>query len=49
MESSEWEKQVNAEREQKDGFFRMHPQSPLSFNQKQEFKGLDYYPPDPNY
>ena len=49
MESSEWEKQVNAEREQKDGFFRMHPQSPLSFNQKQEFKGLDYYPTDPNY
>jgi hypothetical protein len=49
MEISEWKNQVNAEREQKDGFFKMHPQPPLLFDQRQEFGGLNYYPPDPNY
>jgi len=37
------------EREQKDTFFLIHPQSPIPFDEREEFKGLDYYPPDPDY
>ncbi|MGD2058942.1 MAG: DUF1684 domain-containing protein [Anaerolineales bacterium] len=31
-------------REQKDDFFRTSPQSPLTSEQKQDFKGLRYFP-----
>jgi uncharacterized protein (DUF1684 family) len=31
-------------RKDKDHFFASHPQSPLTHEQKQHFKGLDYYP-----
>jgi hypothetical protein len=49
MNESIWKKQIIEEREQKDEFFRMDPQSPLSFDDRQRFKGLNYYPPDPEY
>jgi hypothetical protein len=31
-------------RKEKDEFFARHPQSPLTRQQKREFKGLDYFP-----
>ncbi len=31
-------------RAEKDEFFQRHPQSPLTREQKQEFKGLNYFP-----
>ena len=31
-------------RVEKDSFFAYHPQSPLTFEQKQSFQGLDYFP-----
>lgn len=34
-------------RRQKDSFFAQHPQSPLSPSQKQDFKGLVYFPEAP--
>ena len=34
-------------RRQKDEFFAEHPESPLTRQQKQTFKGLDYFPPAP--
>jgi len=34
------------EREQKDRFFKEHPQSPIPFEERIGFQGLDYYPPD---
>lgn len=34
-------------RRQKDNFFAQHYQSPLSPSQKQEFKGLEYFPEAP--
>ncbi len=34
-------------REEKDVFFRTHPQSPLLPAQKRTFTGLDYFPEDP--
>jgi len=49
MEISEWKKYIKAERKQKDGFFKMHFQSPLSFDERQQFKGLNYYPLGPGY
>ncbi len=49
MEISEWKERIQMEREQKDTFFSIHPQSPIPFNKREEFKGLDYYPPDPDY
>lgn len=34
-------------RAEKDEFFETHPQSPLTPEQKHNFEGLNYYPPDP--
>lgn len=49
MEVFEWKEQIRMDRENKDRFFRMHPQSPISSEERQRFKGLSYYPPDPDY
>ena len=49
MELNEWEKRLKIEREQKDTFFSIHPQSPIPLEEREKFKGLDYYPPDPDY
>lgn len=46
MEISEWTERYQQEREDKDRFFREHPQSPIPFEERRNFKGLDYYPPD---
>lgn len=35
-------------RKEKDEFFADHPQSPLTHEQKHGFKGLNYFPEDPN-
>jgi len=48
-EISEWKKRVKTEREEKDKFFLLHPQSPIPFEERKRFKGLQCYPPDPNY
>jgi len=49
MEVSEWKTQIQATREQKDAFFKMHVQSPLPLEEREKFKGLSYYPPAPEY
>jgi hypothetical protein len=36
------------EREEKDTFFRNHPQSPLTSDQQAQFTGLSYYDPNPD-
>ena len=45
----EWKECIRRAREEKDGIFKMHFQSPLPFNERQSFKGLTYYPPDLDY
>lgn len=35
---------LELERQQKDQFFKSHPHSPLKPDQRNKFKGLDYYP-----
>ncbi|MBN1522051.1 MAG: DUF1684 domain-containing protein [Candidatus Aureabacteria bacterium] len=49
MEISEWKQRIEMEREEKDAFFKTPFHSPLSFNECQAFKGLNYYPPDWKY
>jgi len=49
MEISEWKERISLELEEKDRFFKMHPQSPLSFDERQRFKGLNHYSLDPDY
>lgn len=49
MEISEWKTQLNTQRQEKDRFFAQHWQSPRPPEERFRFKGLTYYPPDPDY
>jgi len=49
MEISKWKEMTQNEREQKDIFFLSQNNSPIPFEKRQQFKGLDYYPPDPDF
>ena len=49
MEISKWKAKIEQERKQKDMFLSSHYQSPIPFEQRQQFTGLNYYPPDPDY
>lgn len=49
MKISDWKERLEMEREQKDVFFAIHPQSPIPTSERKEFKGLDYYPPNADY
>ena len=35
-------------RQSKDQFFKQHPQSPLTREQRKHFKGLRYFPENPD-
>ena len=51
--NEEWitlqEKRVLEWRKERDEFFRNHQRSPLTPREKRNFKGLSYYPFDPQY
>jgi uncharacterized protein (DUF1684 family) len=47
--TSQWEKELERERLQKDRFFREHPQSPLSPEARRRFRALNYFPPASNF
>jgi uncharacterized protein (DUF1684 family) len=49
VEISEWKANLGKMRRSKDAFFAQHPQSPIPPQDKRRFKGLEYYPPAPNY
>jgi len=49
METSKWIEHLKRGRKEKDTFFRIHPSSPIPFKERISFKGLDFYPPGPNY
>jgi len=48
MNIAEWKENTERERRDKDAFFGSI-QSPIPFGHQENFKGLDYYPPDPEY
>jgi hypothetical protein len=49
MDLSEWKEHLERERKQKDWFFAVNPRSPIPPEKREEFNGLDYYPPNPDY
>jgi len=49
MKTDEWKVQVERERREKDQFFADNWQSPIPAEERAEFRGLDYYLPDPDY
>ena len=48
METDAWKAQIERERREKDMFLAEHWQSPIPLEERAEFEGLDYYPPDPD-
>jgi uncharacterized protein (DUF1684 family) len=49
MEIDMRQAQLERERREKDAFFAEHWQSPIPAEDRAKFRGLDYYPPDPDY
>jgi uncharacterized protein (DUF1684 family) len=49
MSIDEWRARLESERSEKDRFFAGHRQSPIPPEDRAEFRGLAYYPADPNY
>jgi len=46
---SEYAKQLEIDRREKDHFFKEHPQSPIPWALRDAFAGLAYFPPTPKY
>ena len=44
-----WRDELSSHRAEKDEFFAEHPQSPIPPEEREEFDGLDYFDPDPDY
>ena len=49
IDLSYWKEKLERERREKDIFFATHIQSPLSQKEKLNFKGLSYYPINPDF
>jgi uncharacterized protein (DUF1684 family) len=49
MNVDDWKEDLERQRKGKDFFFASHPQSPLPPAKRQRFRGLAYWPPDPDY
>ena len=49
MDAEQWREKLQFSRFKKDLFFVSHPRSPLSPRQRHVFRGLAYWPPDPEY
>ena len=49
MDISEWRKQLEEDRAEKDWFFLKDWQSPIPSQDRPKLKGLDCFPPDPGY
>lgn len=47
--SATWRDELLREREHKDEYFRNHPHSPIPADQRDDFAGLSYYDPDPEF
>jgi uncharacterized protein (DUF1684 family) len=45
----DWADRLRDNREEKDRFFAEHRQSPIPPEERDDFEGLDYFDPDPEY
>jgi uncharacterized protein (DUF1684 family) len=46
---ADWADRLWSNREEKDEFFTEHPQSPIPPEERDDFDGLNYFDPDPDY
>ncbi|WP_254864633.1 DUF1684 domain-containing protein [Halovivax gelatinilyticus] len=44
-----WRAELEEKRAEKDDFFAEHPQSPIPPAEREDFEGLSYFDPDPDY
>lgn len=49
LDVKKWQEEVQEARRQKDNFFKSGYQSPIPWEERGHFKGLNYYPPDVKY
>ncbi|XVH32098.1 DUF1684 domain-containing protein [Haloferacaceae archaeon DSL9] len=49
FDAGRWAEQVAENRREKDEFFETHPQSPIPPAKRDDFGGLSYFAPDPEY
>lgn len=49
MEINKWKEDIKKMRESKDRFFMKDWQSPIPLEDRSQFSGLEYYPPNPDY
>ncbi|WP_247003516.1 DUF1684 domain-containing protein [Halosolutus gelatinilyticus] len=49
VDPDRWSAELESKRAEKDEFFADHPQSPIPPDERDEFSGLDYFEPDPDY
>ncbi|WP_323172813.1 DUF1684 domain-containing protein [Natrialba sp. PRR66] len=49
IDTDQWRDELEAKRAEKDEFFAEHPQSPIPPEEREDFEGLDYFDPDPDY
>ncbi|WP_335998533.1 DUF1684 domain-containing protein [Halorientalis halophila] len=47
--TDDWAERLRANRDEKDRFFDEHRQSPIPPDERDDFDGLDYFPPDADY
>ncbi|RKD93743.1 DUF1684 domain-containing protein [Halopiger aswanensis] len=49
VDVDQWRDELESKRAEKDEFFAEHPQSPIPPDERDDFDGLDYFEPDPDY
>ena len=49
MHLENWKEDLEMNRKSKDNFFAQNLQSPIPMNERENFDGLKYYPPDPKF
>ncbi|GAB3678569.1 DUF1684 domain-containing protein [Halopiger thermotolerans] len=49
VDVDQWRDELESKRAEKDEFFAEHPQSPIPPEQRDDFDGLDYFEPAPEY
>ena len=48
-DTEQWAERLRENRREKDDFFAEHPQSPVPPEKRDDFDGLEYFDPDPDY
>jgi uncharacterized protein (DUF1684 family) len=49
FDEAAWRERVREHRAEKDEFFAEHPQSPIPVGDREDFDGLAYFEPDPDF